>query len=114
MKAIHDDYVKDLENSREQMKKYADRDRKEVPEFKEGDRAMLRGENIRTRRPSKKLDHKLHGPFEVKDIISKNAVRLTLPRSWKIHNVFHVSLLEPFVQGNREVDEEGSGLGRPN
>ena len=46
----------------------------------------------------------MHGPFEVNGIISATAVRLKLPKSWKIHNVFHVSLLEPFVQGNREVN----------
>ena len=29
-------------------------------------------------------------------VVSPLAVRLTLPRKWKIHNVFHVSLLEPY------------------
>jgi len=57
---------------------------------------MLSGRNIKTRRPSKKLDHKNHGLFEIEEIISPLAVRLTLPRKWKIHNVFHMSLLEPY------------------
>jgi len=57
---------------------------------------MLNGHNIKTRRPSKKLDHKNHGPFQIEKIISPLAVRLTLPRKWKIHNVFHVSLIEPY------------------
>jgi len=57
---------------------------------------MLNGRNIKTRRPSKKLDHKNHGPFQIEKIVSPLAVRLTLPRKWKIHNVFHVSLLEPY------------------
>jgi hypothetical protein len=26
------------------------------------------------------------------------------PKRWKIHPVFHVSLIEPFVKGNRDVD----------
>jgi len=54
---------------------------------------MLNGRNIKTRRPSKKLDHKNHGPFQIEKIVSPLAVHLTLPRKWKMHNVFHVLLL---------------------
>jgi len=57
---------------------------------------MLNGRNIKTRRPTKKLDHKDHGPFQIEKIVSPLAVRLTLPRKWRIDNVFHVSLLEPY------------------
>jgi len=57
---------------------------------------MLNGRNIKTRQPTKKLDHKNHGPFQIEKIISPLAAHLTLPRKWKIHNVFHVSLLEPY------------------
>jgi len=57
---------------------------------------MLNGCNIKTRRPSKKLDHKNHGPFQIEKIVSPLAVRLTLPWKWKIHNVFHVLLHEPY------------------
>ena len=57
---------------------------------------MLNGRNIKTRRTSRKLDLKYHGPFQIEKIVSPLAVQLTLPRKWKIHNVFHVSLLEPY------------------
>ena len=57
---------------------------------------MLNGRNIKTRRPTKKLDHKNHGPFQVEKIVFPLAFRPTLPRKWKIHNVFHVSLLESY------------------
>jgi hypothetical protein len=40
------------------------------------------------------------------ECLSGTAVRLNLPANWKIHKVFHISLLEPFVQGNREVNLE--------
>jgi hypothetical protein len=104
MKAILEDCEITLENSREQMKGYADDSRIEAPQYKKGNLVMLSGKNIRSRRPCNKLDHKLHGRFEIQDMISKHAVRLTLPKTWKIHPVFHVSLLEQFVQGNRAVD----------
>jgi hypothetical protein len=83
------------------MKKYADQQRMEAPTYQVGDLVMLDGRNIKTRRPSRKLDHKLHGPFQVKKVISPTAIRLTLPRRWKIHNVFHISLVEPFRSGTR-------------
>ena len=65
---------------------------------------MLNGRNIKTRRPSRKLDHKLHGPFRIEEVVSNTAIRLSLPKTWKIHKVFHVSLVEPFIQGNREIN----------
>ena len=53
-------------------------------------------QNIKTRRPSKKLDVKYSGPFEVKERIGTLNYRLKLPPSVKFRDVFHVSLLEPF------------------
>ena len=48
--------------------------------------------NISTDQPSKKLDHKMIGPFEV---IGKKGIslELQLPQAMKIHNVFHPNLL---------------------
>jgi len=57
---------------------------------------MLSGCNIKRRRPSKKMDHKNHGPFQIEKIVSPPAVRLMLTSKCKIHDVFHVSLLEPY------------------
>jgi len=67
---------------------------------------MLSGRNIKTRRPSRKMDHKNHGPFQVERIITPLAVRLTLPRKWKIHNVFHVSLLEPYRTSEKRAPHD--------
>jgi len=60
---------------------------------------MLSGKNISIRRPSRKFDHKLHGPFKIVKCLSRSAVRLELPKRWRIHDVFHVSILEPYRQG---------------
>jgi len=78
------------------MCQYTDPARKEPPVNQVGDLVMLNGRSIKTRRPLKKLDYKNHGPFQIEKIVSPLAIRLTLPRKWKIHNVFHVSLLEPY------------------
>ncbi|MCO5569043.1 hypothetical protein L7F22_022749 [Adiantum nelumboides] len=35
-----------------------------------------------------------YGPFQINDV----SYKLSLPASWKIHNAFHVSLLQQFVE----------------
>jgi hypothetical protein len=55
----------------------------------------LNSKNIKTRRPTKKLDWKNLGPFEVVRKISAHAFELKLPQTMKIHPVFHVNLLRP-------------------
>jgi len=60
---------------------------------------MVNAKNIKTKRPSKKLDYKLRGKFEIETLCGTNAYRLKLPPlSGKIHPVFHVSLMEPYRQ----------------
>jgi len=96
MQAVHNESRKGLEDAQKRMRRYTNRALKEPPAYQVGDLVMLNGRNIKTRCPTKKLDHKNHGPFQIEKIISPLAVRLTLPKKWKIHNTFHVSLLEPY------------------
>lgn len=72
-----------------------DRRHMEAPSFNVGDEVMLSARHIRTTRPTKKLDYRSIGPFKIIAKISSHAYRLDLPQSMRIHNVFHVSLLEP-------------------
>ena len=60
---------------------------------------MLNARNIKTKRPAKKLDKKMLGPFRISKVISPNAMRLTLPTKWRIYNSFYVSLLELYCTG---------------
>ncbi|MDB4947326.1 MAG: hypothetical protein JWP97_6860 [Labilithrix sp.] len=67
------------------------------PQFPVGDYVMLNARNIKTRRPTKKLDHKLRGKFKIKRLIGTHAYELELPPGvGKIHPVFHISLLKPY------------------
>jgi hypothetical protein len=65
--------------------------------FEVGDKVWLSAKQIQTARPLKKLDYKRLGPFKVSKVINRNAYRLELPCLMKVHNVFHVSLLDRYV-----------------
>jgi hypothetical protein len=93
--------TRNLKATQERMKKYADLKRRDAPEFKIGDLVMLDGRHIQTRQPKDKLDHKKHSHFAIEKVISPTAMQLSLPRKWKIHNTFHVSILEPYNNGTR-------------
>jgi len=51
--------------------------------------------NIKTRRPSKKLDDKKIRPFKILAKIRRSAYKLALPPAMSIHNTSHISLVEP-------------------
>ena len=93
------------------MKHYADKKRLEGPTLKEGDKVYLLRRNIKTKRPSNKLDWKKIGPFKIEKKVSEINYRLSLPNTMKIHPTFHISLLEPAPQNAKletqiEVDDE--------
>lgn len=54
---------------------------------------MVNMKNMRTKRPSKKLDHKQLGPVKVLESIGKRAFRLEPPSEAKNHSAFHVAKL---------------------
>ncbi|CCE34914.1 uncharacterized protein CPUR_08853 [Claviceps purpurea 20.1] len=96
MTQVHEHAKKHLERSQKQMKHWADKRRSEAPIYKDDQLVMLNAKNIRTKRPAQKLDKKMLGPFKILKVISPTAVQLSLPKKWRIHNTFHVSLIEPF------------------
>ena len=61
--------------------------------LEKGDKAYLSTKNLRTTRPSKKLDHKKEGPFLIIGKPGPATRELQLPKDAKIHLVFNVSLL---------------------
>jgi hypothetical protein len=104
LKALHEELKKELEFVRERMSKYANQGRLKGPTFTEGSKVYLLRKNIKTRRPSDKLDHKKLGPFRVKKVVSDVNYELDLPPTMKIHPIFHISLLEP-AAGTAELRE---------
>jgi len=74
-----------------------------------GDRVWLDAKNLTTTHPTTKLAPKHYGPFLVTAAISHTSYHLKLPPQWKIHNVFHASLLTPY----KETPEHGPNFPEP-
>jgi hypothetical protein len=94
-----------LERAARDMKKYYDRSHQPPPNFNLGDRVLLEGANLKTNRPSKKLDHRRFGPFVIMQKVGERAYRLKLPASWRVHPVFHVSNLLPYRHDDHSLSE---------
>jgi hypothetical protein len=74
----------------------ANKHRKELI-FQVGDQVRLSTAHLQLPSTmSKKLAAKYLGPFRVEKVISPVAYKLKLPKSLKIHPVFHVNLLQPW------------------
>ena len=80
-----------LEVAQTRMTEQANRHRKDVT-YEVGDQVFLSTKNIKTTRPSKKLDFKMIGPFEVVEKVG-HSYKLDLPKSSRINTAFHTSLL---------------------
>ena len=70
-----------------------------------GDKVWLNSKYVKTKQ-NRKLEAKFFGPFRVLHPVGKQAYKLELPRKWKIHDVFHVSLLEQDTTRKGRVDKE--------
>ena len=66
---------------------------KEPPVYKVGNIVWLSTRNIKIKKPSKKLDYKMIGPYKVKELIEL-FYQLDLPHIMKICDVFHPNLLQ--------------------
>ena len=80
------------------MVKQYDKHHLPQPSFQIGDLIWLLQWNIKTTQPSGKLNFCCLGPFKILDQRGKSSFLLKLPSTLShLHPVFHVSLLEPFI-----------------
>jgi len=109
MKKVHKEVEAALRKTQEEMKRYADRGRKETEKWKKGDRVLLSTKDLVFKeRPSKKLMERYIGPYMIEEVVSSNAVKLRLPSSMRIHLVVNVSRIVKYkeqVKGQKK--EEG-------
>ena len=100
MKEIQEEAKTTLGKAQEEIKKYTDRKRAEIDEYKVGDLVMLSTKDLKyqmTGRRTEKLMERFVGPYRIKKIISLNAVELELPSTVKIHLVVNVSRIRKYV-----------------
>jgi len=94
MKEIQEKAKAVLGKVQKEIKKYTDRKRAEVNEYKVRDLVMLSTKDLKYQmagRRTEKLTERFVGPYRIKKIISLNAVELELPSTVKIHSVVNVS-----------------------
>ena len=94
LREIHDHLRAEIARAQSVQAEGGNQRRIPAPVFRPGDRVWLDARNIKTRRPSPKLDHRRLGPYEVIESVGPSAVHLRLPNTVRLHPVFHVSLVE--------------------
>ena len=65
-----------------------------VEPYQTRDKVWLKGCNLTTTtHPTAKLAPRCYGPFTIPHVISQTTYQPKLPPQWKIHNIFHATLL---------------------
>ena len=108
MKDIQDKEKAVLGKVQEEIKKYANRKRVEVNEYKVGDLVMLSTKDLKYQiigRRTEKLMERFVDLYKVKKIVLANAVELELPSTIKIYPAVNVSRIYRYigqVEGQRK------------
>ncbi len=77
--------------------------------FKEKQKVWLEATHLKTTHPMAKLSPQRYRPFEITKKLSHVVYQLCILQQWKIHNVFHASLLTPY----KEMEEHRPNYHKP-
>jgi len=92
IKKVQEEAAAALKKTQEDMKRQADKGRKETEKWKKGDRVMLSTKDLVFKeRLVRKLVDQYVGPYIIEEVVSTNVVKLQLPTSMRIHLVVNVS-----------------------
>jgi len=113
IKEIQDKAKVVLGKVQEEIKKYANRKRAEVDEYKVGDLAMLSTKDLKYQiieKRTEKLTERFVESYKIKKIVSTNAVELKLLATIKIHPVVNVSRIQRYVGQVEEQRKKQAAL----
>ena len=100
IKEIQDEAKAVLEKAQKKIKKYINRKRAEVDEYKVEDLVMLSTKDLKYQmieRRTEKLIERFVEFYKIKKIISTNIVELELPATIKIHPVVNISRIQKYI-----------------
>ncbi|KXZ40924.1 hypothetical protein GPECTOR_1291g539 [Gonium pectorale] len=98
--------------AQQRQARYDDRRKTDVS-YNVGDKVLLSTAhlNLHTAHSSTKFRNRFVGPFTIEAIISKNAVKLTLPAHMRIHPVVNVSQLRAYKAGDDRFPDRAKEYG---
>jgi len=108
IKEVHKETEAALKKNQKETKKYTNKKRNEVEEYQIEDWVLLSTKDLKYKmkgRQSEKLTKQFMEPYQVKRIISTNAIELDLPSTVKIHPVVNVSRVHRYkdqVKGQKK------------
>ena len=109
IKERHEEARAALVKSQEEMKRQADRSRKEAEKYRVGDKILISTKDFSMelmKRVTKKLTEKFIRPYVVRKIVLENVVELELPVLLRIHPVVNVRRLVKYqeqVEGQKNI-----------
>ena len=99
MKKVHEEAEAALKKTQEEMKRYADRSRKETEKWEKEDRVLLSTKDLVFKeRPTKKLIERYVRLYTIEEVVSSNMVKLRLPSLMRIHLVVNVSWIVQYKE----------------
>jgi len=109
MKRVYEEAGVALKKAQENMKKQADKERKESEAWKKEDRVLLSTKDLVFKeRPVRKLVKQYMGLYTIEEVVSTNVVKLQLPTSMRIYLVVNISQIVWYKKqvGGQKKEEE--------